>query len=90
MAEREETSRGLAAGCSGRTIAVCLGRSPSTIAREIVRNGGRAAYRAAAADHRAYQRARRPKPAKLTDPASCAPSGRCGIRSGLAARLGQA
>ncbi|WP_439956422.1 IS30 family transposase, partial [Nocardia gamkensis] len=65
MAEREEISRGLAAGCSARTIAVCLGRSPSTIAREIVRNGGRAAYRAATADQRAYQRARRPKPAKL-------------------------
>lgn len=65
MAEREEISRGLAAGRSARTIAVCLGRSPSTISREIARNGGRADYRAAAADHRAYQRARRPKPAKL-------------------------
>ncbi|WP_425297862.1 transposase [Nocardia abscessus] len=44
---------------------MCLGRSPSMIAREIVRNGGRVAYRGAAADHRPYQRARRPKPAEL-------------------------
>nr|WP_167490786.1 IS30 family transposase [Nocardia terpenica] len=65
MAEREEISRGLAMGCSARAIAVFLGRSPSTIAREIARNGGRAAYRAALADHQAYHRARRPKPAKL-------------------------
>jgi IS30 family transposase len=40
MAEREEISRGLAAGSSARTIATGLGRSPSTIAREIARNGG--------------------------------------------------
>ncbi|MFE3262619.1 IS30 family transposase [Nocardia sp. NPDC059091] len=65
MAEREEISRGLARGRSARAIAASLGRSPSTIAREIARNGGRTAYRAAMADHRAYQRARRPKPAKL-------------------------
>ncbi|WP_455429519.1 IS30 family transposase [Nocardia beijingensis] len=65
MAEREEISRGVARGCSAREIAALLGRSPSTIAREIARNGGRTNYRAAAADERAYQRARRPKPAKL-------------------------
>jgi IS30 family transposase len=65
IADREEISRGLAMGCSARTIAVSLGRSPSTISREIARNGGRSAYRAAAADQLAYQRARRPKPAKL-------------------------
>lgn len=65
MAEREEISRGLAMGYSARAIAILLGRSPSTIAREITRNGGCAAYRAAVADQRAYQRARRPKPAKL-------------------------
>ncbi|QVI19504.1 IS30 family transposase [Nocardia tengchongensis] len=65
MAEREEISRGLAKGRSAREIAATLGRSPSTIAREVARNGGRTAYRAAMADHRAYQRARRPKFAKL-------------------------
>ncbi|MGW6620137.1 IS30 family transposase [Nocardia sp. NPDC055002] len=65
MVEREEISRGLAAGSSARTIATGLNRSPSTIAREIARNGGAGAYRAAVADQRAYHRARRPKPAKL-------------------------
>ncbi|MDV6271308.1 helix-turn-helix domain-containing protein [Rhodococcus globerulus] len=59
--EREEISRGIAAGDSARTIAEKLGRSPSTIAREIARNGGRIAYRAAPADAAAYVRARRPK-----------------------------
>ncbi|WP_083873106.1 helix-turn-helix domain-containing protein [Nocardia testacea] len=49
-------------------IAVSLGRSPSTISREIARNGGRRAYRAAG--QLAYQRARRPKPARL---AACPP-----------------
>ncbi len=44
--EREEISRGIAAGDSARTIADKLGRSPSTIAREIARNGGREHYRA--------------------------------------------
>ncbi|MEU4843035.1 helix-turn-helix domain-containing protein [Nocardia testacea] len=47
-------------GCSARMIAVSLRRSPSTISRELARNGGRRAYRAAAADQPAYQRARRP------------------------------
>jgi IS30 family transposase len=65
LTEREEISRGLAMGCSARTIAVSLGRSPSTISREIARNGGRSDYRAPAADRLAYQRARRPKAAKL-------------------------
>lgn len=59
--EREEVSRGIAAGDSARTIAEKLGRSPSTIAREIARNGGRIAYRAVEADAAAYVRARRPK-----------------------------
>ena len=59
--EREEVSRGIAAVDSARTIAETLGRSPSTIAREIARNGGRVAYRAARADAAAYVRARRPK-----------------------------
>ncbi|WP_455749548.1 helix-turn-helix domain-containing protein [Nocardia fluminea] len=50
MAEREEISRGLARGCSARTIATRIRRSPSTIAREIARNGGRTSYRAATAE----------------------------------------
>ncbi len=69
IGEREEVSRGIAAGLSGRVIAGRLGRSPSTVAREIDRNGGRDAYRAVDADAAAYDRARRPKPSKLaTDP----------------------
>jgi len=68
--EREEISRGIAAGLSGRVIADRLGRSPSTVSREIDRNGGRDAYRAVDADAAAYDRALRPKPSKLaTNPA---------------------
>jgi IS30 family transposase len=63
--EREEISRGIAAGCSGRVIAAGLHRSPSTVAREIARNGGRESYRAVTADGAAYDRAKRPKPSKL-------------------------
>ena len=68
--EREEISRGLAAGHSLRAIAVALGRSPSTVCREVAANGGRRRYRAARADKDAWARAARPKPAKL---ATCAP-----------------
>ncbi len=67
--EREEISRGLAAGESIRTIARWLGRSPSTVCREINRNGGRRRYRAQAADRSADRRACRPKLSKLaSDP----------------------
>lgn len=59
--EREEVSRGLAAACSIREIARKLGRSASTISREIRRNGGRQAYRASEADERTWRRARRPQ-----------------------------
>jgi IS30 family transposase len=65
LAEREEISRGLAAGWSVRAIAAGLGRAPSTVSREVVANGGRAGYRAAAADVAAWARAVRPKPSKL-------------------------
>jgi IS30 family transposase len=65
MAEREEISRGVAAGQSCRQIAERLGRAPSTVSRELARNGGRHHYRAQAADAAAYHRAQRPKPAKL-------------------------
>jgi DNA-binding CsgD family transcriptional regulator len=65
MAEREEISRGVAAGQSCRQIAARLGRAPSTVSRELARNGGRHRYRAQAADAAAFHRAQRPKPAKL-------------------------
>ncbi|WP_373065486.1 IS30 family transposase [Gemmatimonas sp.] len=63
--ERETISRGLAAGQSVRAIAHGVGRAPSTISREITRNGGLYAYRAMDADAAAWSRARRPKPCKL-------------------------
>jgi hypothetical protein len=65
-AEREEISRGIAAGESARQIAARLGRAPATISREIARNRGRQAYRARAADDAAFERARRPKESPLT------------------------
>ena len=65
MAEREEISRGVAAGEPSRQIAARLGRAPSTVSRELARNGGRTCYRAQAADAAAFRRAQRPKPAKL-------------------------
>jgi len=65
LAEREEISRGLAAGQSVRAIARTVGRDPSTVCREVAANGGREQYRACAADRRAVRLLRRPKPAKL-------------------------
>lgn len=65
LAEREEISRGMVAGYSIRSIAASLGRSPSTISREISRNGGQQYYRANQADQVAWDRARRPKICKL-------------------------
>jgi IS30 family transposase len=65
LEEREEISRGIVAGWSIRRIACELGRSPSTISREIRRNGGGQAYRASRADRRAWDRGVRPKPCRL-------------------------
>jgi len=70
LAEREEISRGLRAALSLRRIARQLGRAPSTISREVRRNGGRARYRAVRSDEAAWDRAHRPKPCKL----ACRPS----------------
>lgn len=64
--DREEISRGIAAGKSMRVIALSVGRAASTVSREIARNGGVRHYRASNADEAAWHRARRPKPCRLT------------------------
>src|SRR5260221_13608452 len=65
LAEREVISRGVTAHQSARSIARLLGRSPSTVSREMSRNGGYDRYRAALADENAWARTRRPKCCKL-------------------------
>ena len=65
LAEREEISRGVVTGLSLRLIAALLGRAPSTVSREIKRNGGRRCYRANSADQAAWDRAHRPQACKL-------------------------
>src|SRR5476649_666838 len=67
LLEREEISRGIAVDESARAMARTLGRSPSTVAREVRRNGGYDQYRASSADETAWVRARRPKSCKLAD-----------------------
>ncbi len=80
VAEREEIAVGLAAGDSQAAIAARLGRSPSTVSREIRRNSrGRKAYRALAAQGQAQHRAARPKTAKL--------AGNAELRELVAAKL---
>ena len=70
LAQREEISRGICRGDTPAVIARHLGRSRSTITRELARNGGRHGYRAAAADQRAWDQARRPKPCRLAHPSA--------------------
>src|SRR5438045_5792047 len=65
LAEREVISRGVTAHRSARSIAKLLGRSPSTVSREMSRNGGCDRYRATVADENAWARSRRPKCCKL-------------------------
>src|ERR1700680_3394336 len=65
LAEREEISRGITAHQSARSMAKWLARSPSTVSREISRNGGYDRYRAAMADEKAWVRTCRPKRCKL-------------------------
>ena len=65
VTEREEISRGIASGQSLRSIARILSRAPSTLSREVRRNGGRRRYRAAEADKQAWKRARRRKRCRL-------------------------
>ena len=67
LAEREEISRGVAEGQSIRSVALRIGRAPSTVSREIKRNGGASGYRATEADDAAWDRALRPKPCKLVE-----------------------
>ncbi len=67
LAEREEISRGVVAGQSFRSMAASLRRAPSTISREIRRNGGRRCYRANKADQAAWDRAHRQKTSKLDE-----------------------
>ena len=67
LSEREEISRGIVARRSIRFMASLLGRSPSTVSREVCRNGGYDRYRAAVADEQAWVRARRPKRCKLAN-----------------------
>ena len=61
LQEREQISRGLAKSMSLRSIARDLGRSPSTISREVSKNQGVIKYRAVIADELAWERSRRPK-----------------------------
>ena len=67
LAEREEISRALVSDQSVRSIAKLLGRAPSTVSREINRNGGPEGYRAISADQAAWDRAPRPKTCKLVE-----------------------
>jgi transposase, IS30 family len=81
VAEREEIALGVAAGRSLRQIAARLGRAPSTVSREVARNGyrGRYRYQALAAQAQAEFRARRPKTARL--------AGNARLRDWVQARL---
>ena len=65
LADREEITVGLAREERFTAIAGRLGRSVSTVSREVEANGGRDAYRAWAGQRRAQERARRPKPSKF-------------------------
>ena len=67
LAEREEISRSVAAGQSIRSVARRLGRAPSTISREIMRNGGQECYRGSLADQAAWDRGGRPKACRLAE-----------------------
>lgn len=67
LIEREEISRAVVAGASIRSIAARLGRAPSTVSRELKRNGGQECYRATQADSDAWNRALRPKICRLKE-----------------------
>ena len=65
LAERIEIRVGLEKECSFAQIGRELGRSTSTISREVAANGGRNGYRPVRAHERAGVQARRPKVTKL-------------------------
>jgi IS30 family transposase len=67
LAEREEISRGIAGGLTLTAIAAVLGRSTSTVSREVRRNSLATGYRAVRADRMAEARAKRPRPPKLAE-----------------------
>ncbi len=67
LGEREEISRGIARGESLRSIAARLGRSSSTVSREVKTNGGCDQYRAVTAHRASRRRAKRPKVMKLSE-----------------------
>jgi hypothetical protein len=77
--DQEEFTRGLATGDSLRAIASRIGRSPSTVSREVARNGGRSRYQAGDSDNAAWRRAQRPK--------ECLLSQRPGLRAAVAQKL---
>ena len=79
LVEREDISRGIASGCSMRTIAQQVRRAPSTVSREVARHGGRSQYRASPADSQAWESALRPK--------SCLLTTHTGLRELVAAKL---
>lgn len=79
LAEREEISRAVMAGHSVRSIAASLDRAPSTVSRELCRNGGRQRYRANVADAVAWDRARRPKTCRLAEHRALARRRNCSV-----------
>ncbi len=81
LSEREEISRGMAAGESLQSIGRRLGRPTSTVSREVARNKGRTRYRAVDAEDRAWRRARRPK--------TCLLAQRPQLRAFVAAKLAE-
>src|SRR3974377_1004047 len=93
LAEREAISRAIAESQSTQSIAWLLGRSPSTVSREISRNGGYDGYRAAVAAAKALDRARRPKRCKMAANSQLRQGGGGGsrqkLRAGADARLGK-
>jgi len=87
LCEREEISRGVASALSMRAIAVQLGRSPSTISREIKRNGSYDNYRATQADQTAWERAAYPEGYRAQRPKPCKLAGNRSLSRIVAAKL---
>ena len=86
LAEREDIAAGVAAGAVVAGDRSRLGRPPSTVSRELARNGGRAQYRPSVADQAAWDRAARPKPCKLAHEPGAARARRRGPEAAVVAR----